>query len=494
MTNDATQARADLAVPLWVVAVAFLGAMSALAGGYWDDAWHTERGRDEFFIPPHIAIYAGIALSGAALSLWALLVAREHGPAAAWRHKPLAVALLSVAVTLASGPIDNIWHEVFGRDSVIWSPPHMLGIAGTLALGAAILAELAWRRESWAPPLTVAAGALVLASAGFATVEYDTDVPQFDEVFYLPVLGFASSIALTLIRTASDARWAATASAGVYVLFVAAVGGFLMLESFPPAALPLVILGAVAVDLSDHRRWHPLVTAAAFTAGLHLAYVPVRNWLGDAVRFDLDDVLIGAGMTLIATFVVFAVASGRLRPPRPSAAAVGLTAAAIVALIAAPTVKAHDPGQGDDAGEMSLRIGVSDWRATLVGTLGTRECAATEPVSIVARRGGETLRAALEKQGCEVRGSLDIPGRGRWFFYAEMRREGRAVESWLPVSVVDGQGEVSEADRYAYFPPERSGSNAKVVAGIVLYGGMLGMLYATFILIRASRRQREVLP
>ena len=199
--------------PLVLVLVAYAGAASALIGGYWDDAWHTERGRDDFFIAPHIAIYAGIALAGASLTLWALLVARRQGPRAVWAHKPLVLALLSVSVTLASGPIDNLWHLAFGRDAVIWSPPHMLGIAGTLALAASLLVELASRPERWAIPLSVVAGALVIAPAAFSTVEYDTDVPQFSELWYLPVLGFAAAIAFAMVRLASPLRWAATLSA-----------------------------------------------------------------------------------------------------------------------------------------------------------------------------------------------------------------------------------------------------------------------------------------
>lgn len=62
----------------------------------------------------------------------------------------------------------------------------MLGIAGTMRLGAALLAELAGRAESSAPPATVVAGALLLSSAAFVAVEYDTDVPQFDVIYYLP--------------------------------------------------------------------------------------------------------------------------------------------------------------------------------------------------------------------------------------------------------------------------------------------------------------------
>jgi hypothetical protein len=484
-----------LAVPLWVVAVAFAGAMSALAGGYWDDAWHTERGRDDFFIAPHIAIYAGIATAGAALTLWALLVARAQGTAAVWRHKPLALALLSVAVTLASGPIDNAWHLAFGRDAVIWSPPHMLGIAGTLALGAAILAELAGRPERWARPLTVIAGALVLASAGFATVEYDTDVPQFDEVFYLPVLGFGASVGLMLVRVACDGRWAATLSAAVYTVFIAAVGAFLAVVDFPPPALPLLVLPAVAVDAAARRRWHPALTATIYTLALHVAYVPVRNLLGDGVRFDAADVLVGAVLTWLVTVVVFAVAAGaRLTPTRRWRAAPATAAVASVPLVLllAPVALAHDPGQGEDAGSVAMRVAVAEGRATLTAELPQDVCAATQPTAVVARRGGETLRAALTKRGCRIQGALALPERGRWFVYAEMRRGGRAVESWLPVSVREGSGRAAEADRYAYFPPERSDSPVKVIGGVVLYGGMLALLYATFVLIRASRRQRAL--
>lgn len=476
-----------LAVPLWVVLLAFAGAMSALAGGYWDDAWHTDRGRDDFFIAPHIAIYAGIALAGAALSLWALLMARAHGIGVALRHRPLALALLSVAVTLASGPIDNVWHEAFGRDAVIWSPPHMLGIAGTLALGAAILAELARRPEPWAQRLTVAAGALVLASAGFVSAEYDTDVPQFDEVFYLPALGFAISVGLVLVRAATDARWAASASAVTHAGFMLAVSGFLALAGFPAPGLPLIVLAAVAVDLAARRRWHPALTAAAFTVALHVTYVPVRNWIGDGVRFDTGDVLLGAAMTFAATLVVFALAAGRsARPWRPSLAHAGALASVLLVLTVAPAALAHDPGQGEDAGEIGLRVTVADGRAALTGTLAPRHCASTEPVAVVARRAGETLRGALRKAGCELRGTLAIPSRGRWFVYAELRRDGQAVESWLPVSVVDGAGEAADSGRYAYVPPDRPQSTAKVVAGALLYAAMLALLYATFALVRSG--------
>ena len=474
--------------------VVFAAGMTALAGGYWDDAWHTERGRDAFLIAPHIAIYAGIAAAGASLVLWALLTARAHGAATMWGHKPLVLGLLSVGVTLASGPIDNAWHAAFGRDAVIWSPPHLLGIAGTLALGAAVLAELAGRPERWARALTPVAGALVLASAGFTTAEYDTDVPQFDVMFYLPVLGLAAGIGLTLVRIAADQRWAATVTALLHLAFVAGVGGLLRLVDFPPPALPLLILPALVVDLAYARRWPPALTAALYASALHIAYVPVRNVLGDGVRFEAGDVAAGLALTWAGAFLIFRLTAerGDAGPPARRAPLAGAGVAGLLLLLAlAPAAFAHDPGQGVDAGTVALRVTVDRDRAALTAELPAEACTSTEPRGLVARRGGMTLRAPLAKRGCRLQGGLVLPERGRWFIYAQMLRDGRPVESWLPVDAGSGRRTVSDDARYAYFPPRASSSEIKVISGVLLYGAMLALLYATLRLVQTSRRQRE---
>ena len=481
-----------LRAPLPLLAVAFLGAMSALAGGYWDDAWHTERGRDSFFIAPHIAIYAGIAAAGAALTGWALLVAGRSGAVAVWRHRPLVLALISVALTLASGPIDNVWHVAFGRDAVIWSPPHMLGIAGTLGLGAAILAELATWPERWARSLTVVAGGLVLASAGFSTAEYDTDVPQFDEAFYLPVLGLTTGIGLLLVRLASDARWAATSAAVMYLGFMVAVGGFLSLVDFPPPALPLLLLPALVVDTAVRRRWSPIAGGLLFAVALHVSYVPVRNWLGDGVAFDMADVVLGGGLTAVAGIALFALArtvDGGWTPVGlpPSATAVALVAALLVPAVTAEDAAAHDPGQGEDAGSLALRLQSDGHDIRLDGRLRPADCTSTQAVAIVVRRAGNVLRAPLTATDCRIAGRLTVSGRGRWFVYAELRRAGRAVESWLPITVGDGSAQISDTERYAYLPPERSSGAIKVVGGIVLYAAMAGLVVAAFILVAGGR-------
>jgi hypothetical protein len=489
-------ADSPLRAPLSLLALAFAGAMSALAGGYWDDAWHTERGRDEFFIAPHIAIYAGITVAGGALAGWALLAARRHGIAAVWQHSPLVLALVSVAATLVSGPIDNAWHAAFGRDAVIWSPPHMLGIAGTLGLGAAILAELAGWPERWARPLVVVAGALVLASAGFATVEYDTDVPQFDEAFYLPVLGLSGGLGLLLIRAATDARWAATVAAVVYTGFIGLVAGFLALVDFPPPALPLLVPAAVVVDLARERRWSPVLAGALFAVALHAAYVAARNWIGDGVFFDAADVAVGGALTLVVATAVFSLAAvtrdSRVAPLRAqSASALAAVLAVAIAAGAAAEARAHDPGQGEDAGTVALRVTAEGERAELRAELPASTCTSTQPVAVVARRAGETIRGPLTKTGCRLDGALAVPGRGRWFVYAEMRRDGRPVESWLPIAAGGERTTHFEAARYAYIPAEASGSLVKVIGGVLLYAAMAALVVATFVLITRSSRDRS---
>ena len=472
-------------MPPTVVATALSGATLALAGGYWDDAWHTERGRDEFLIAPHIAIYGGVMLVGVALAFAVLLSARERGIMGALRVPTMALATISVAVTLASGAIDNAWHEAFGRDSVIWSPPHMLGIVGTVCLGAAILAETSGRNRL----LHTMTAALILAGANFVVVEYDTDVPQFDEVWYLPVLAVSVAIAFAMIRVTSSRLWIRSAAAGLHLLFLLVVSAGLLLLGFDGPALPLLLAPALALDLSDRRGRPAWMGALTSTVALYLAYVPVRNLLGSGIELDAADV---AGGVLIAFFGSWLV----LLATRPSAlrsvAARQLTAATLVGgllLWAAPSALAHDPGQGEEAGSARLSIVSADGRAVLRGRLNRVECADLRG-DVVARRGGETQRRPVATSGCSFAGSVPLRSRGRWFVYAELRLQGKRVESWLPVRADGGVHTANDDHRYAYEPSSSSGSTGQYAAGAVLYAAIVALLFVTIRLLDRAATTR----
>ena len=472
-------------LPVWLIAVAFAGSLAALFGGYWDDAWHTERGRDSFFILPHVFIYAGVAGIGGALSLWVAAVARREGVAQALSRPTVRLAAISVAVTLASGPIDDIWHRAFGRDAVFWSPPHMLGIVGTMVLGAALLAEIAQRGIAW----SVAGSGLVLAAANFIVAEYDTDVPQFDEAWYLPALALAASIAFGLVRMLVPRRWAATEAACAHLAFVGLTAAFLWTQGFPAPALPLLIVPAVALDLTEARGWSAPLRSAAFVVALFVAYVPVRNWLGDGVEIDAADIAIGLPLAFAVSLPFIALSTGaevaqrRLR----ASVAVGVVVLLLSGVLVTSAV-AHDPGQGKDAGAARLTVMSDDLSLTAVGALERRSCSEFLDGDLVARRAGEERRAPLALAGCSFRGGVDVDGRGRWFVYAELHERDRTVETWLPIDVGAGRTRVSDKDRFAYIPPVRTTGAAELVGGAVLYGGMLALLVAAFSLLRPSTR------
>lgn len=470
-------------LPLPLLLVVLCGAAAALFGGYWDDAWHTERGRDQFLIAPHVLIYGGVAFAGGALAVWTLRVVRSRGLGSLLDHRPLGLGLLSVTVTLASGPIDNAWHLAFGRDSVIWSPPHVFGILGSAGIGIAVLAELRdWgdRSGRWLRPL---AGGFVLAAFNFLVVEYETDVPQFDSVWYLPALGVLAAFALGVVGLLSPRRFAGTEAALVQLFFVAAVGGWLLLLGFDAPKLPLLVAPAAVLDLSRHRL-RALPRAALFVVALYVPYVFSFDLLGEGVRMGTSDVLIGVPIAFVAVAAVFA----GLSPRRPGKVRLGVPAAgAVMLLLVLPaSAGAHDPGQGPDRGSMRLVVSAQGRLISLDASPAGGCRGLGKKGELVARRAGRALAAPLQRQGCSFRGRVKVPSRGRWFVYADLRKDGQTIESWLPLKVGSGRAARAAADRYAY----RSKDSA-AGPGEWLVGGALYLLAFAFLLALAAVARAE---
>ena len=132
-----------------------------LAGGWgvgWDIRWHLLIGRDSFWIPPHLLTYASVA-AGAVLSLGVLLhetrrARRGAGGPDTVRAAGLVgtpgfhVAWWGTALIILAAPLDDLWHRLFGIDVTLWSPPHLLGFAGSQVAG---LGGLVIALEVYAP-------------------------------------------------------------------------------------------------------------------------------------------------------------------------------------------------------------------------------------------------------------------------------------------------------------------------------------------------------
>lgn len=463
-----------------LVVVLLGGFLLAVFGTYWDDAWHTEEGRDGFLIAPHLTLYAGISLSGLALAGWAAIAARAVGLREAARRPGLVLALIGVGVTLLAAPIDNGWHLAFGRDAVIWSPPHMLGIAGTLAIGAAVLLELSGSGRRWAAIAQTAAGAAVLAAAAMPVLEYETDVPQFDVVFYLPVLALGSAFALALVQRALVGSWPAARAAVAYMLTVAVVAVVLLAASMPAPLLPLLVVPAMALDWARARGMSRTLTATLFAGSLYGVYVPYLDLLKNDVFVDFDAVLIGLPLAVAGSWLSIASAEGRPPRSRPPGVAVAAGYAMVVLVVsafaAATPAVGHDPGQGSVAG-------MARWSASSTGDAARLEveltdgagCAEIRPVGVTARRAGVELAGRLERIGnCRYRGAVQLEDRGRWFLYAEFDRDNEMLESWLPIHAGDPEEVVDS--RALYVPPQDEASWLKLPVGLVLYAGVAALL------------------
>lgn len=477
-------------MPTWLLWAALGGATAALVGGYWDDAWHTERGRDSFFIAPHIAIYAGVTLTGAALAMWVLRAALERGVGGVVTDGPLVLAGIGVAATLASAPVDNAWHIAFGRDAVLWSPPHLLGIVGTFALASALLIQAvgSWRRVGVA-----VTGGVVLAAANFVVVEYDTDVPQFAVTWYLPALTAATAVAFAVVDLATRSRWAVSAAAAAHVGLLLGVAAFLELLGFAGPALPLLIGPAVVYDVGRRRGWSPTALAGAVTAAVYVVYVPVRNELGSGVMLDTAAVLIGAPVGFASAWLVLRTA--RPGPSlRSSLRPVGVAAALTVLLLGSVRPEAafaHDPGQGPAARSVALIVSVSDGVASVRATSPHIAKGRVRPRGLAARRSGVTVKAPLERRGGGLSGRIRLPEPGRWFVYVELIRGDEPIEAWLPVRASGRPTSVADPARYAYVASATSSSAVKYLGGAVVYAAAITLLAGALVVLR---RRREAYP
>src|ERR1700760_2826290 len=139
----------DTRIP-WYIWCATLAVTSVIIGAQWDISWHISIGRDTFWTPAHMAIYlcgvlAGIAfgylilhttfVKTSALSDSSIHIFGFRAPLGAF------IASWGGIAMLTSAPFDNWWHDAYGLDVKIVSPPHVLLFIGVygVTFGTAVL-------------------------------------------------------------------------------------------------------------------------------------------------------------------------------------------------------------------------------------------------------------------------------------------------------------------------------------------------------------------
>jgi hypothetical protein len=297
-------------VPAHVPAVLFASAC-VLVGVLWDISWHQSIGRDTFFSPPHLAIYLGGVVAGIA-SGWLVLRITFHGSPAErsrsvsfWRYfrGPLGawVCIWGALAMITSAPFDDWWHNAYGLDTKILSPPHALLAAGIGAINiGALLMVLPLhnratdeQRQRYAPMVAFASGLLLLMVAIIIS-EYHYRIYMHGSRFYV-VAGIAFPIILAAAVRVTDLRWAATLTAGVYTGITLVLMWILPLfpaepklapiyvrvtHMVPPSFPLLLVAPAIAIDVV-HRRYRRVLDdwrlAAAF-GGVFFAILLAVQW------------------------------------------------------------------------------------------------------------------------------------------------------------------------------------------------------------------------
>ena len=302
----------------WYLWTGVVAVTCSYIGGAWDVSWHRSIGRDTFWTPAHLLIYACGLLAGI-VGIW--FVARcTFGNDPSFRARSVSIfgirAPLGVffagwggLAMVTSAPFDNWWHSAYGLDVKIVSPPHTLLILGLrgVSLGVLFLILAEMNRAADAETLNhvrlralfLYLGGLTIGGQMFFLQEYTFDILLHQALAYV-AMGIALPLFFAAFSTASRFRWAASTCAAVYTAFL--MGEILILPLFPahaklgpvwypvthmvPAKFPVLIVApALALDLLWHhtRTWKPsqiaLASGAVFTAVLFVVEWPFADFL-----------------------------------------------------------------------------------------------------------------------------------------------------------------------------------------------------------------------
>jgi len=274
-------------------------------GVLWDISWHSTIGRDTFWTAAHIVIYMGGTIPGMvsgwiairthffgspevkaqAVSIWGL-----RAPLGVW------LTIWGAIGMLTSAPFDDWWHNAYGLDVKILSPPHTLLALGMYAVAFGVLLQmLSWQNRLTGKDSKLA-GTFFLFNAGvmlcmltiFLTEKSQPNHMHSADFFY--ICGWQYPVLLVCARRASNHRWASTLMAATYMGIQLFMIWLLPLfhgepklapiyrsvtHMVPPAWPLLLVLPALAIDLLYHRWAKRPYSLWVFAGVVAVAYLLV---------------------------------------------------------------------------------------------------------------------------------------------------------------------------------------------------------------------------
>jgi hypothetical protein len=320
-----------VAADAWHARAVVFAAACVMVGVYWDISWHMTIGRDTFWTPAHLLIQAGGLIAGVSSGYVALRTTFAGTPAqkaaavSFWGFRaPLGawVCVWGCGMMLASAPFDNWWHNAYGLDVQIISPPHMILALGIVAITVgALLLTLARQNQTtgqeqrhFAILFTIVA-AFWIMNVWIMLSEYSYKEFMHSGLFYRVAATYYPLVLLTTAR-ANTLRWPATKAAAIYLGVTLALMWILQLFPAEPKLGPiyqhithmvtmdfpiLMIVPAFGLDLVRQRYegrlrdvWLAPLLAIVFV-GLFLAVewpfasflitTHSRNWLFNGANY-----------------------------------------------------------------------------------------------------------------------------------------------------------------------------------------------------------------
>jgi hypothetical protein len=292
----------------WPGLLLALAASCITIGIMWDISWHETIGRDTFWTPAHMVIYLGGVLGGC-VGGWlavqhtflaapaerdaSVRVFGARAPLGAW------VAIWGAVAMITSGPFDNWWHNAYGLDVKIISPPHVLlglGMFG-IVFGALLLVLTRQNRlqDGTGSGLFIYVGGIFVVMAGVFVMEYVFPNLQHAAIFY-QVCAVTFPFRLIALGRAGRTSWPVTRVAAVYLLVECLMIWILPLFPAQPRLAPifnpvthmvpppfplLLIFPAVAIDLilrlaGGATGWKRVALALVLGAIFLAVFIPVQ--------------------------------------------------------------------------------------------------------------------------------------------------------------------------------------------------------------------------
>src|SRR5579862_5423168 len=292
----------------WYIWSAVAAITCGVMGGVWDISWHESVGRDTFWTAPHILIYLGGILAGVTSGylILAITYGRETYLADAsvciWGFRgPLGAFLCAwgAIAMITSAPFDNWWHNAYGLDVKILSPPHILLALGLVGIrfGTLVLILPALNRaygESRVRLQALTYYALVFMFGLTVGIMQEMTFRNYmhGARFYL-VMALTAPVWLGVTSRVLPQRWACTVVTAIYtfwhLLFIwilplvpaePKLGPvyFQVTHLVPPDFPLLLIVPGIACDLVRQRitGWRPWTQALALGSTFLAAFLAAQ--------------------------------------------------------------------------------------------------------------------------------------------------------------------------------------------------------------------------